>query len=976
MKRKIALAIITAFTMAASTFAAVKSATDYVDPFIGTGGHGHTYPGATMPHGAVQLSPDTRTGNWDACSGYHYSDNTIQGFSHTHLSGTGCADLADVLFHPTTSVGKTGNLYQPTPFSHSNEYATPGYYSVTLADGIKAELSATTYCGIHRYTYPSKGKAQLVVDMTWVVGEEKFYEAQIKKTARNEIVGMRNSSGWVDNQHIYFVAQFSSNITDIECYDNGNAVSGDNVSAKNVMAAITFASHKVVAKVGLSTVSIEDARENLLHDTGNSFNFDKFRKDANNSWNKALSVININDTNESNKTIFYTALYHSLIVPNVTSDVNGKYRTHDQEIGEVATGNKEYSTMSFWDTFRAWHPLMTLIDAPLVTSIINSCLNSYDADGELPIWPLSSGETGCMIGYHSTAVIAEAYLKGIRGFDTEKALKAMIATANTSRKGLNYYVQNGFIPQDRKRESVSCLLEYAYDDWAIAQFAKAIGHNDVYEEYSRRSQQFINVFDGGTRFFRGKRSDGNWQNPFDPFEVGHAYTEATAWQYRFFAPHDVNGMVQLFGGKKLFTQALDSIYTAKTNKPISQADITGLIGQYAHGNEPSHHISYLYSYIGQPWKTQQRNLQVLNELYTTGSEGLCGNEDCGQMSAWYVLTSLGLYAVCPASCEYILTTPLFRSATITLTNGKQLTVIGGDAKANPYIAKVELNGVAINTTYITHEQLMQGGTLKFYLCDKPTDWGTSSDAAPYSYTKGLVASIPYIDSDLYLFTGTITPAIASATPGATIRYTIDGTEPSEKSALYTAPLQISTTTTIKAKAYRDGYMPSPTMTITATKAEYAEAAPLSDDEIKALQPGVKYRYYEGPFQQVADITGTPVASGHLAEPSIDSAKQEDHFGFIFDGYILLPETGIYTFATITDDGSVLYIDDNLVVDNDGGHSAVQSIGMMALQKGYHKLTIKYFEDYEGQDFSWKWKTPSSKSLSPVPAKALFFNPNK
>lgn len=976
MKRKITLAIIAAFALATSSFAAVKSAVDYVDPFIGTGGHGHTYPGATTPHGAVQLSPDTRTGNWDACGGYHYSDNTIQGFSHTHLSGTGCADLADVLFHPTTNAGNGGNLYQPTPFSHSNEYATPGYYRVTLNDGIKAELSATTYCGIHRYTYPSNGKAQLVVDLTWVLAEEKFYEASIKKTARNEIVGMRNTSGWVDKQHVYFVAQFSSNITDIKCYDNGKLVSGDNISAKNVMAAITFANRNVVAKVGLSTVSIEDARENLMHDTGNSFNFDSFRKKANKQWNEALSVINISDASESNKAIFYTALYHSLIVPNVTSDINGKYRTHSDKIGDVANGNKEYSTMSFWDTFRAWNPLMTIIDAPLVTSIINSCLDSYDADGELPIWPLSSGETGCMIGYHSAAVIAEAYLKGIRGFDTEKALKAMIATANTSRKGLNYYVKDGFIPQNRKRESVSCLLEYAYDDWAIAQFAKAIGHNDVYNEYIRRSQQFVNVFDGNTRFFRGKRSDGNWQNPFDPFEVGHAYTEATAWQYRFFVPHDVNGMIQLFGGKKPFTLALDSIYTAKTDNPIDQADITGLIGQYAHGNEPSHHISYLYSYIGQPWKTQERNMQVMRDLYTTGNEGLCGNEDCGQMSAWYVLTSLGFYAVNPASCEYILTTPLFSSATIQLTNGKKLTVIGGDAKAKPYIAKVELNGVAINKTYITHEQLMQGGTLRFYLSDKPTDWGTGTDAAPYSYTKEQVVSIPYVDKDLNLFIGSITTAIASATPGATIRYTTDGSEPTEKSALYTAPLQISATTTIKAKAYRDGYKPSQTMTITATKAEYAEPVSFSDNEQKALKPGVEYRYYEGPFQQVADITGTPVASGHMAEPAIDSAQQEDHFAFIFDGYILLPETGIYTFSTISDDGSVLFIDGKLVVDNDGGHSAVQSIGMAALQKGYHKFTIKYFEDYEGQSFSWMWRIPSSKNLSPIPTNALFYNTNK
>ncbi|MGM9803296.1 MAG: GH92 family glycosyl hydrolase [Muribaculaceae bacterium] len=948
-----------------------KQAVDYVNPMIGTGGHGHTYPGATVPHGAVQLSPDTRTGDWDACGGYYYDDNTIQGFSHTHLSGTGCADLADVLFHPTVETGTPGNLYSPAPFSHSNETASPGYYSVKLNNGITAELTATTYCGVHRYSYPKNGTPQMVIDLTWVLGEETFYEAMLQQTAANEVVGMRNSCGWVDKQHVYFVAQFSSPITGFKGYEGNQAVDGNKVTGKAVQGVLTFAKRNVTVKVALSTVSIDNARQNLMHDTGNAFNFNAVRRQARDSWQKALSCFTITDPNENNKTIFYTALYHSLVVPNIVSDANGDYRTHNDKVKRLDANRKEYSTLSFWDTFRAWHPLITLIDAPLVSNIVNSALNCYDANGELPIWPLSSGETGCMIGYHSAAVIAEAYLKGINDFNTDLALKAMIATANTHRKGLDYYVRNGFIPQNVKRESVSCLLEYAYDDWAIAQYARAIGRNDVYEQYSRRAQQYANVFDGGTRFFRGKRSDGNWQTPFNPYEVGHAYTEATAWQYRFFVPHDVNGMEQLFGSRQQFKAALDSIYTAESDTSADLVDITGCIGQYAHGNEPSHHISYLYSYIGEPWKTQERNLQVLNTLYSATPDGLCGNEDCGQMSAWYVLTSIGLYSVCPASCQFILTTPLFEKASIRLTNGKTLTIVGGDSKATPYIARVQLNGEDITTTYLTYDQIMQGGTLTFTLSDKPTDWGTQPQAAPHSATQGLMASIPYVDTDLYLFEGEVTTAIGTATPGAEVRYTLDGSEPSQQSLLYTQPLRITATTQIKAKAYKPGYEPSRTMSITATKAEYAPPAQLSEQEQAALTQGIEYSYYEGPFLVVEDIKGTPIATGTMPEPSISNPRQPDHFAFVFEGYIMLPETGIYTFSTTSDDGSVLLIDGNLVVDNNESHAAVRATGLAALQKGLHRFTIKYFDDYEGESFAWGWKTPGSNTMSRIPASALF-----
>ena len=976
MKKTVLFIASLAMALFAGNAASAKSVTDFVDPFIGTGGHGHTYPGATMPHGAVQLSPDTRTGDWDACSGYHYSDSQIYGFSHNHLSGTGCADFADALFHPDVTVGTPGNLYQSTPFSHANEVARPGYYSVKLDNGIRAELTATTYAGVHRYTYPAQASPKMVIDMLWTTGEEVIYEASVEQTAANEIVGMRNSLGFVDQQHIYFVAQFSCNISDFAAYNDGKLIAGKKAEGTKVQASFALDNRVVTVKVGLSTVSIENARQNLIHDTGNTFDFDGVRQAANQQWEKALSCFTIDDKNADAKKVFYTALYHAMVVPNITSDANGEYRAHDQSIRRLDEGCKEYSTLSLWDTFRAWHPLMTLIDHDLVRNINNSMLNSYSCDKVLPIWPLSSGETGCMIGYHSVAVLAEAYLKGIRNFDVNKALEAMIATANTRTKGLDYYVKNGFIPQNGKRESVSCLLEYAYDDWCIAQFARAIGRIDVHDQYMKRSQQYVNVFDGSTRFFRGKRSDGNWQSPFNPFEVGHAYTEATAWQYRFFVPHDVKGMEQLFGGREKFVAALDSIYTAQSDTPADLVDITGLIGQYAHGNEPSHHISYLYSYIGQPWKTQERNLEVLKTLYSTAPDGLCGNEDCGQMSAWYIMSSLGLYAVAPASGEYVLSTPLFRKATIRLANGRNLTIIGGDSKATPYIAKVELNGKAINTTYITHEQLMQGGVLKFTLSAKPTDWGTKASAAPYSFTRQNMVSIPYVSRDLNLFTGTIDVEIGSATDGAEIRYTLDGTEPTMQSELYTAPLAISSTTDIKAKAFKVGYLPSATMSIRSTEAINRPATTLSCNDEALLKHGVTYEYFEGPFLKVEDIVGNPVSTGVLDEPRIDGSAKPDHFAFVFSGFIKAPCDGIYTFFTRSDDGSVLIIDDELVVDNNDSHAAVTATGTIALQKGLHRFTLKYFDDYEGEHLSWGWRIPSENKMKAISADCLYYLPKK
>jgi predicted alpha-1,2-mannosidase len=790
-----------------------KQPVDYVDPFIGTGFHGHTYPGATLPFGAVQLSPDTRKGNWDACAGYHFSDNTITGFSHTHLSGTGCIDFGDILFQPNTKdIPATLPNYrpEPLPFFHSDETASPGYYAVTFKqEGIKAELTTTTYAGLHRYTYNRGKNRNLLIDLRYTLNDDRVDSIYLRKTADNEISGMHRTQGWTPNQYVFFVAQFSAPFR--ETIADSLAVLDFGVSDGN----------PIIAKVGLSIVSEENARENLLHDVP-GFDFDAVRQMARDTWNDALSDITVEGGSDADLKNFYTAQYHAKVVPNIISDVNGQYRRQNNTIGSLPGNEKRYSTFSLWDTYRAWNPLMTLTNHELVSDMINAFLDQYDATGELPIWPLSSGETFCMIGYHSVSVIADAYLKGIRGFDAEKALEAMITSSNINRKSSDYYVATGYIPSDIRSESVSCLLEYAYDDWCIAQMAKALGKDNA--EYTRRALSYVNVFDGYTRFFRGKQLDGNW-DALNPFAPGRAYTEATPWQYRFYVPHDMNGLIQLFGGKEHFVEQLDSLFIVDSRLDGEQNDITGLIGQYGHGNEPSHHMAYLYNYTGQAWKTQAMVRRILKEMYQPTPEGIIGNEDCGQMSAWYILSSMGIYPVCPGSNEWLLTAPLFPKATVRLAGGKTLKIKANNPAKNSYIDHVLFNGEEIATNYITHTQLMQGGTLEFVLCKQPNPaWGAADKAAPYSLTAGLKVSLPYITQDLSLFTGTIDLTLGSATPEATVYYTLDGSEPDESATQYVSPIPLASSLTVKAKAYKDGYAPSNTFSINATQAIFEKPA--------------------------------------------------------------------------------------------------------------------------------------------------------
>ena len=679
---------------------------EYVDPFIGTGFHGHTYPGAATPFGMVQLSPDTRADDWDACAGYHYDDTTIDGFSHTHLSGTGCADLADILFHPTTrtEVVRDGEyLPQPYAFSHDRERASCGYYAVELPEeGLAVELTAAPRTGVHRYAFRGAGPRRVVIDLMHTITDEKIDLRELRQTAPDEIAGMRRTQGWVSDHYVFFSARFSEPFADVQLLGDRQAV-------------LTFAPDlkTLTVAVGLSSVSAENARENRIAEVP-ELDFDAVRSRAEALWRDALGDIVVEGGTRGERINFYTAQYHAKLTPNLMSDVNGEYRRSDRTIARIADGRAYYSTFSLWDTFRAWHPLQTLVDTARVNDMIASLLDMYDATGELPVWPLASGETGTMIGYHAVSVIADAYLKGIRGYDAGKALDAMIRSSNINKKGSEYYVAQGFIPSNVCRESVSCALEYAYDDWAVARMAEAMGRTETAREYDRRALNYVRVFDGATRFFRGRQADGGWSEPFDEFMAGRDYTEATPWQYRFFAPHDVNGLEQLFGGREAFVRELDRLFTLESpHEDAGLVDITGLMGQYAHGNEPSHHMAYLYNWTDSPWKGQERLDYIMREFYTNAPDGIIGNEDCGQMSAWYVMSALGLYQVAPGIPVYTFGRPMVDRAHIHVQHGVLDIEVKDNSAANKYVKRVLFDGKPLDTPFITHEQIAHGGKLVF-----------------------------------------------------------------------------------------------------------------------------------------------------------------------------------------------------------------------------------------------------------------------
>ena len=626
---------------------------NYVNPFIGTGGHGHTYPGATMPFGMVQLSPDTRLDGWDGCSGYHYDDNHIYGFSHTHLQGTGVSDYGDILFMPTNhkiKIADTWNDAYKSSFSHSEEIAKPGYYKVNLKDyNIEAELTVTERIGIHRYTFATGDSCRLFIDM---MHRDELYYYDIETIGDTAIRGYRVSKGWAAEQHCYFYAVFNKPFKNFIQLDvNYTEVDSIKKTTRKILEqvqvfSLTFdPTDQIMIKVGISGTDMDGAKNNCLSEAPH-WDFDRYVKSASDKWEQQLNKIELKSEDKTELTNFYTSLYHCSTTPNLWSDVDGRYRGMDNKIHE-AVGYNHYTVFSLWDTFRALHPLFTKIEKERTRDFIHTFLNMYNESGHLPIWELAGNETNCMIGYHAVSVIADAYAKGIRDFDHNLALKAMVATATIYGDDKKRLEEFGYLPSDEFAESVSKTLEYAYNDWCIAQFAKSIGNEEVYRRFIKRSQNWKNLFDPKTGFMRA-RANGGFVEPFDPYEVNFNYTEANAWQYFLFVPHDMGTLIDYLGGPDSLEKKLDMLFSASSNTTgREQADITGLIGQYAHGNEPSHHLAYLYNYTNAPEKCGQMVERILNTQYQNAPDGLCGNEDCGQMSAWYVMSKMGEYSVCP-----------------------------------------------------------------------------------------------------------------------------------------------------------------------------------------------------------------------------------------------------------------------------------------------------------------------------------------
>ncbi|MFK5959371.1 MAG: GH92 family glycosyl hydrolase [Lutibacter sp.] len=775
-----------------------KSAYQLVNPFIGTGGHGHTFPGATLPFGMVQLSPDTRLTGWDGCSGYHNTDSIIYGFSHTHLSGTGISDYGDILLMPfnyknTISLNDIEKQELiPSTFKKETESANPGYYKVYLdKSNTTIELTSTKRVGIHKYTFHKKENNKILLDLNH---RDKVLNSEITIENNIAISGFRQSKAWASNQHVYFYIEFSEPFIVEKISTNSNK------KVEQLYKILDFndAIKELIVKVGISAVSVEGAKENLKKEAQH-WDFSFYKENAKKVWSKALNKIEIKSKNEEKLTIFYSALYHTMIAPNTFSDVNGNYRGMDQKIHND-TLNTTYTVFSLWDTFRAAHPLYTIIEQEKTIEFLNTFLKHYKQGGRLPVWELSSNETECMIGYHAVSVLTDAFNKGLGNFDTEKALEAMIYGANLNHFGLESYKNNGYIRAGDEAESVSKTLEYAYDDWCIAQFAKAQGDDKTYTKFMQRAQSYKNIFDPTSNFMRA-HLNGGWFKPFDPSEVNFNYTEANSWQYSLFAPQDISGLIHLFGGNDKFEQKLDDLFT--TNSETTgrhQADITGLIGQYAHGNEPSHHMAYLYNFIGKPWKTQERIKQIIDEQYWNAPDGLSGNEDCGQMSAWYVLSASGFYAVTPGLNYYVIGTPAFDEITYNLENGNSFKIKANNlSESNKYIHSATLNGKKYTKSFLLHQDLMNGGKLIFEMSNTPSkEFGVGMNNMPISEIKtAFMIPIPFIDAKKTTFTKTLEITLGTVCDNCTIEY-LNESEDNSTWKTYKNPLILDKTTAITA----------------------------------------------------------------------------------------------------------------------------------------------------------------------------------
>ena len=725
-----------AFSLTLATLQAGEI-TKYVNPFIGTGAidgglSGNNYPGATSPFGMIQLSPDTSEApNWGDASGYDYNRNTIFGFSHTRLSGTGASDLIDITLMPTSS-GRTSSA-----FTHDEEKARPGYYQVMLKDeNINAELTTTQRNGIHRYQYPAGKDAEIILDMDHSADKgswgRRIINSQIRILNDHAVEGYRIITGWAKLRKIYFYMEFSSPILTSTLRDGGRVHENTAViNGTNLHGCFRFGQlngKPLTCKVALSSVSMENARQNMEQEAPH-WDFDRYVAAADADWEKQLGKIEVKGT-EVQKEIFYTALYHTMIQPNTMSDVNGEYMAADYTTRKVANNETHYTTFSLWDTFRASHPLYTLLEPERVTDFVKSMIRQYEYYGYLPIWQLWGQDNYCMIGNHSIPVSTDAILKGIPGIDMEKAYEAVYNSSVTSHPNSPFEVweKYGFMPENIQTQSVSITLEQAFDDWCVAQLAAKLNKDADYQRFHKRSEYYRNLFHPKTKFFQSKNDKGEWIEPFDPYQYGgnggHPFTEGNAWQYFWYVPHNIQALMELTGGTKAFEQKLDTFFTSTYKSEQMNHNASGFVGQYAHGNEPSHHVAYLYNFAGQPWKTQKYVSHILNTLYNNTSSGYAGNDDCGQMSAWYVFSAMGFYPVNPADGRYIIGSPLLDECTLKLAGNKEFRI--RTIRKSPediYIQSVTLNGKKHKDFFITHQDIMNGGTMVFKMGKKPSGWG-------------------------------------------------------------------------------------------------------------------------------------------------------------------------------------------------------------------------------------------------------------
>lgn len=955
-----------------------KDYTRLVNVFVGTDAHGHTFPGATMPHGMIQLSPDTRTETWDGCAGYHYSDKSILGFSHIHFSGVGSGGGADILLMPT--VGElqltrgdekdTKSGYRAA-FSHNDEWAEPGYYRVKLEDDITVELTASNRVGFHKYTFNGTDKGNVVLDLVHGIND-KIDSLYLKVVSPTKIEGFRHRHAGLDgNLTVWFVAEFSQPMSGYGIYrdevlQEGKAEAG----GRNIKAGFWFDTRKnkeVMVKVALSRVDWQGAEKNLAGEIAD-WNFDRVRKQAHEAWNNELKRIDVEGGTESQVRTFYSALYHTHVHPNLASDFDGRYWGTDRQVHQ-ASDFENYTMYSLWDTFRALHPLYTLIDQKRSTQYIRSFLERYQHFGNLPIMEFGGTEGFAMIGYHSLPVLADAWAKGIRGYDGKMAFEAMKKLSESFRSGKSAYQQFGFLPFNEDNQNVSKTLEYSFDDWCVSVLAKDFNEAD-YHFYASKGQFYRNLWDVQTNFMRPKNSNYEWFAPFDPAESSGNYTEGNAWQFSMFVPHDINGLIDLMGGDEKMTAWLDSCFTQKTSQTeMPSGDVTGLVGQYAHGNEPSHHMAYLYNFAGKPWKTQEIVSKICSTLYNDKADGLCGNDDAGQTSAWYILSAMGFYSVTPGLPYYVLGLPVFDKVTLHLENGKDFVIQTKKLeKANNYVRSATLNGADYTKSYLNHADIMQGGTLEFTLVDSPNKaWGSKPGDRPQT-ERYPSASIPeiHVASPEFLKTTEVTLKVNDAI--TEIRYTTDGSEPVETSPLYQKPFTVDQSVVVKARGFSKGLNPSYTVW---AKAERLDLKPAVKPET-APQPGIGYSYFPFYCKSVAEIMKfQPTITGILPVFSLSAIPDDREFAYRFKGYLNVSATGIYTFYMKSNDGSNFYLDGKLLLDYDIDRGSAEKCASRMLEKGFHPIEVNYYQMGGKKSLNIGWKKPGQTAREDIPASALW-----